>query len=214
MKKIGLSLIGIIALISSSQAVVAETYQYTGANFNDVFAPYTTSMRVDATIVTSAPIPPNSTGLDIRPLITSFTFSDGVQTINEVNGIIHSGDTFTPAIDTDALGNITSAFITAAKTPLATAISQTDAFITIVYRPVVFIDDVTTQAVTANICTSVGAGSICNGYSGGDEFGETRGIGGGWAPVSEPTPVPTMSALGLGLLAGLIGLIGFRRRMK
>ena len=29
-----------------------------------------------------------------------------------------------------------------------------------------------------------------------------------------PTPVPAMSVWGLGLLAGLLGLIGMRRRMK
>ena len=34
------------------------------------------------------------------------------------------------------------------------------------------------------------------------------------APPAPPAPIPTMSAWGLGILAGLLGLMGFVRRRK
>ena len=66
----------------------AETYNYTGQPFTSVTGPYTTSMRVTGSIVTSAPIPASQNNLDVNALLVSWTFSDGVETITSSSGSV------------------------------------------------------------------------------------------------------------------------------
>jgi hypothetical protein len=88
------------------QALHAETYTYTGPNFTDVAGGYTTSMSVTASITTSAPIPPNETGYDILSLVTNWSMSDGVNTLQ-----IGPDSYLYALVDTDSAGHIVGALI-------------------------------------------------------------------------------------------------------
>jgi hypothetical protein len=58
-------------------------YTYTGNPFTDVSGPYTTSDRVTATVTLASPFGPNMPLTIVTPL--AFSFSDGVQTITDLN---------------------------------------------------------------------------------------------------------------------------------
>jgi hypothetical protein len=79
--------------------VQAASYRYLGHNFTTVVSPYTTDDSVSGSFNTSAPLEAN------RPLspvtLTSFSFSDGIQILTNLNA--------TPLvfeISTDGSGNI------------------------------------------------------------------------------------------------------------
>jgi uncharacterized delta-60 repeat protein len=92
----------------------AATYHYTGAYFDTIqnFHPpcgntpcsaYTNAMRVTGEFTVASPLAPNLLNQDIAAQITSFSFTDGVQTLS-------SSDSYRSAtVSTDAQGNITSA---------------------------------------------------------------------------------------------------------
>ena len=61
---------------------VPTTYQYTGNPFTQVAGPYSTSDFVTGMVTLAAPLPPNFNDT-VTP--TAFTFSDGVQTITNLN---------------------------------------------------------------------------------------------------------------------------------
>jgi hypothetical protein len=121
------SILAALASITSSYAH-AEVYSYTGPNFtNTTGVLHTTDMRVTGAFVTSSPIPPNSDDFDINGIVTSWSFNDGVQTINSSNGVIYPFDQF--IVSTDELGNISGISIQAFVAPIGTNIGDTDNFI-------------------------------------------------------------------------------------
>ena len=160
-----------VALLASliSSFGYAATYTYTGEYFYEVGAPYTTDMRVTASITTSSPIPPNSTNLDISAILTSWSANDGIQTINNTNGVIYP--TVPPTdFSTDASGNITAGKFTAIISPIGTVVGDTDDFIWISYD----------LAAKDQVCTHVSFSlGIC------DEHGFSRRNYG----LAEPTDV-------------------------
>ena len=210
MKKLLVACIALVTLMANS--AFAETYYYTGPNFT-VFqgVGYTPAMSVMGSITTSSPIPPNSVDLDITGILTSWTFSDGVQTISSSNG--GSLDPwpplpFPPIFSTDALGDITSGNIIVHTDPWAANIGEIDNIIFVV-------DGLGLVSLGANnaVCMTVDNGS-CSEYS-SINAGQAEGVAGTWSTTPPPAaPVPTMSVWGLGILAGLLGLIGFVRRRK
>jgi hypothetical protein len=119
-------LVALASLISSY--AYAEVYSYTGTNFTNVTGVlHTTDMRVTGGIVTSSPIPPNSNNFDINGIVTSWSFNDGVQTINSSNGVTYPLDQL--IVSTDGLGDISEISIEAYVAPRGTAIGDTDDFI-------------------------------------------------------------------------------------
>jgi hypothetical protein len=87
----------------------AETYTYTGPNYHTANPPYTTDIGITGSFTTSSAIPPNSVDFDLRPIATSWSFSDGVNTQTEANsGLWDIAGAFPPIASTDADGNITS----------------------------------------------------------------------------------------------------------
>jgi hypothetical protein len=95
-------LIATVVLVASTVAAHADTftYTYTGHGFTDVSAPYTTSDFVTGSFTLAAPLAANENFPDhFQPL--SFSFSDGVQTIDSVNA---SNEDFN--VGTDSFGAI------------------------------------------------------------------------------------------------------------
>jgi hypothetical protein len=76
--------------LSISTAAMAETYQYTGGLFDLVSGSYTTSDRVSGTLTLSVPLIPNSPfgGLPSGDVVTDFSFTDGVQTVTDLNAVM------------------------------------------------------------------------------------------------------------------------------
>ena len=115
-----MSLIALASMIASHAS--AETYRYTGNNFAIALGQYTTQMQVTGSITTSVPIPPNSIDFDIRTTMTSWTFSDGVQTITSENGVFHP--LFSTKFSTDGTGNIFRGDVWVGDDPLGTVIGD------------------------------------------------------------------------------------------
>jgi len=194
----------VLALFVSSYAS-ATVYNYTGANFTATAGSYTTAMRITGTIATNSPIPPNSVDFDISGILTSWSFSDGVQTISDVTGVLHPHPTLVPAFDTDGLGNITGAvFLTLASKPLGTTLLDTDSIIQIHPSG----GGLDTAYVDAP-CVNVSSG-VCRDWNFITNSGQSK-VGGVWETVPPPEPVPTMFARSLILLAFILGLIGLVR---
>jgi hypothetical protein len=78
------------------------TYTYTGHDFTEVQAPYTTSDSVTGWFTVAAPLPEFDFPQDVDPI--AFSFSDGVQTITNLNDTSPS-DFF---VTTDSVGDIRS----------------------------------------------------------------------------------------------------------
>jgi hypothetical protein len=100
-------LVAAVVVATSSFAAYADTftYTYTGHDFTEVSAPYTTSDFVTGSFTLAAPLPSNldfSNGLHFQPL--SFSFTDGVQTIDNFNA---TNEAFT-MLGTDSSGAINS----------------------------------------------------------------------------------------------------------
>lgn len=167
MKRILISVTLLASLISIY--AYAATYTYTGEYFYEAGAPYTTDMRVTALITTSSPIPPNSTNLDISGILTSWSANDGIQTINNTNGVMYPNVPPT-SFSTDTSGNITAGKFTAIISPIGTVVGDTDDFIWISYD----------LAAKNHVCTHVSFSlGIC------DEHGfSSRNYG-----LAEPTGV-------------------------
>jgi PEP-CTERM motif len=107
------------ALLSSFLMLVtlpamATTYTYTGNPFTTAAAPFTTSDSISGSFTTSSPIAPNTGNFSSGPFgpsvlavpildVTSFSFSDGVDTITDTSPGIA-----TPILNfaTDGSGNI------------------------------------------------------------------------------------------------------------
>jgi len=76
--------LALAVVVLTATVVQADiTYTYTGKPFTDVSGPYTTSDRVTATVTLASPFGPNMPLTIVTPL--AFSFSDGVQTITDLN---------------------------------------------------------------------------------------------------------------------------------
>jgi hypothetical protein len=84
--KILLALTAVAALSLAHPAslqAVPTTYQYTGNPFTVATAPYSTSDFVTGMVTLAGPLAPNMLLTSVLPI--AFTFSDGVQTLTNVN---------------------------------------------------------------------------------------------------------------------------------
>ncbi len=190
-----------VTLLASSN-VYAVVYNYTGLNFNDVSGAYTTSMRVTGSFSTSTPIPPNSVNFDATGIVTSWSFSDGLQTIDNTNGVIGSNSFI---FTTDGAGNITAADIFVVSSPLATEVGQTEDII----GTFTLGND---HAAIDAVCAAVSDG-ICNIFGKPEDlaFADNTGV---WARLAATVDIPTLSTWGIAALILLLGTFAFSRRKQ
>ena len=87
-KTLGAAVCLVFALCFAAPNAHADTftYTYTGVNLATAFiSPYTASDSVDGTVVLSAALPSDASFADESALIVSYSFTDGVQTLTNLN---------------------------------------------------------------------------------------------------------------------------------
>jgi len=94
--------LGLIALLATASVFAATTYTYTGPTYTTVSGAFTTSMRITGSFTTATPLVPNLAGVDITGQVTSYSFSDGVNTYtsSDANARIYQ---FTVATDANGM---------------------------------------------------------------------------------------------------------------
>jgi hypothetical protein len=76
------------ALIGASATATAQvTYFYAGSKFDIVSGPYTTSDSVQGSFTVPSALPPGLCGSCTEVMVSTYSFSDGVQTLNGAGGI-------------------------------------------------------------------------------------------------------------------------------
>lgn len=200
-------IISALATLFYSHFAQAETYTYTGPNFTNIFGGYTTNMSVTASITTSAPIPPNETDYDIAGLITGWSMSDGVNTLQAPGSILSA------VVDTDNSGHIVGGWVGAFTLPMRTQVGDIqDYILSDSDRPL-------DQAENDLECIEDdGNGTCTNNTSAGYGYVEAYGT---WTddvveapPPPSSTPIPTTSQWALILLSMLICLMVFANRRR
>jgi PEP-CTERM motif-containing protein len=89
-KALGAVLCLVFALCFAAPNAHADTftYTYTGINFGTVVSPYTSSDSINGTVVLSAALPSDAAFADESALIVSYSFTDGVQTLTNLNSTV------------------------------------------------------------------------------------------------------------------------------
>jgi len=203
MKRIVLSF-AVLALLIGNYAY-ATTYTYTGGRYNMGGSPYDEGMRVTGTLVTSSPIPPNSGSFDISDMfdisgiLTSWSFSDGVQTIDSSSGEFHPS--YPPIVMTDGQGLIINSFLVMYVSPIATTVGATDDYIGVGFGQ--------SFGTVGQVCATV-VDEVCADHELPASYGQAN-TAGTWEGGATSTPIPTLSQWSLMLLALVLGMLGIAR---
>lgn len=192
MKRIVLSLAWLALLIGNY--AYATTYTYTGDSYTIGGGAYTDLMSVTGTLVTSSPIPPNFGG-DISGILTSWSFNDGVQTINSSNGVFHPG--YPLQVSTNEEGVIVDTFLAVFLSPMATTVGDTDSYIGLVFGQSIGVVDA--------VCTTVVEG-FCDAYEPPASYGQASSPG-TWAGCSISS-----GPIAVSMVNGAVGLNARRAR--
>lgn len=188
----------VLALLIGNYAYAA-TYTYTGAYFTDGDGPdYEEGMRVTGTLVTSSPIPPGFEG-DISDILTSWSFNDGVQTLDSSNS--EFSPEYPPLVGTDEAGLIVGEYLIMFSLPLGTAVGEIDSYIGVGLG--------TSVGVLGAVCRTVADG-FCDSWEQPTSFAVAEAPG-TWEGSAISTPIPTLSQWSLILLALILGMVGIAR---
>jgi hypothetical protein len=183
----------LVALLSLCIPCFAHgtTYQFVGATYVSAGGLYTLNMRVTGYFTTAAPLPANRAFSSLGPLLQSWSFDDGVNTLTSVNANAAKFD-----IATDANGNITSFVVNLMSPPPPNAIGQLVNLINITpAAPAGFV-------ASGATCASLDAMQRGDFTSNVDIFAweTTLGV---WTAVNDQNVVPVPASAS----AGLIGLV-------
>ncbi len=191
----------------------ATTYMYTGPVYVTATGLYTTSMKIAGTFTTASPLPTNMALTNIGPnggsnLVTSWSFSDGVNSYTNANSVLIYEDPSDFAVATDASGGISAwnlGFM--APDPPNTVDEPMNG---------IFFTGAVTQATTAAPCSTVTAG-VCESIPTGTANYATADTAGIWQTETavKVTSVPTLSESALILLGiGMATLAVLVRRRR
>lgn len=217
----------LITLLSTS--AFATTYEFVGATYPAALPPFTTAMRIEGSFTVADPLPVNMPMTNIGPgaaipLVTSWTFTDGVTTYDETNSSLFGGSTNGHFMaSTDAAGNVLDYSITLINPRLPHTVGG---LVNVIWIATERADNPFLRMIASHqlpclalnqdaemACGAIGLSQVFYTVDGGTN----RKLIGTWA-IAEPgesessaTPVPTMSAYGLFLtMLGLL-LVAQRR---
>ena len=199
-------LFGVLLLVSGYAA--GATYTYSGVSYTVASGAYTTSMKINGSFTTTAPLPPNLSMVEIgpgaaEPLVTSWSFSDGVNSYTNSNSMLLYGSASYFAVSTGVSGEITDFTIGFMSPPGTHTVGQP---INGIYFS--SIQQATSaepcNVVTSNICTAISAG--------GANYAEST-LGGTFSH-SELSAIPTFSEWGMIFMASLMAMFGIRRMRR
>jgi len=213
-------ILAVLSVAIGAPTAHADTvYTYTGNAYNPADClgvycsggPYAMSITFDTTLTGSAL--DNLTidtvaGGDLTADVSSFSFADGILTINQGNAILNPEFTSFD-VSTDDNGNITAWSLSALCDPVCGP-SQPDDQVIALSRsiPPFAINDVTDQSAVYACSTSE-----CSALAAGGGLGDNFGPAGTWTSSATVTNTPEPSSL-LPVAAGLLGLIVVGRRMQ
>jgi hypothetical protein len=202
--------VSVLSAICSSPASAATIYTYTGHLFTFVSdspvipGSYDTAMSVTGSFTVASPLPASLSLQDISADLLDFSFSDGRNTLTQVN----AQSTFF-FVSADASGAITGWNIEIVS-PAALTLGINDEIDTLFIPPGNF--NSTGDSAAIFDCTQLGmANTKCVASDGEDDAG-TGGVAGTWSAAAV-TPLPgalPLFATGLGAM----GLLGWRRKRK
>lgn len=200
---LGLGLLGSVFL--ATEAGAQATYSYTGHEFQIVRGSYTTSDKVVITFSLPTPLAAGTT-TDISGLVSSYTFSDGVQTLTQANSTLIDS-----SVTTDGSGAPLYWSLAAFETPLPDTVGDPLYGITLGRTDVNIVAEMGIRGFPCLFVTN----GVCLGFSPGDPtVGETGRFGpvvaapaGPWAVNIHAVPVPAVDWLALMILAAAIGLL-------
>jgi hypothetical protein len=225
------------ALLLGSGAIHAQNASYTFQSepFENVIGTYTTSQSVSGTLVLSEFVPPNTT-MDVTPILVSYSFTDGVLTLDDTNSA--STGFFGIQLTTDAVGRIEAYAMTFWESPNATNVGDVFGGMDIGFNrgagapgctPGPDCGRATLQINSGDIeCTSVVGGQCDGGVplpDGGNgglilaaaaETGLDPGFDTStWMGQAPPRAIPTLNhaaVLLLTLMLAVLGIMGLRSR--
>jgi hypothetical protein len=173
-KTIWLGIFFMAAFYASCAMAGVITYTYTGNDFTQANSPSSTSDFVSGFFTVTAPLGDSLSAVSISP--STYSFSDGVQTMTNANSSIDYFD-----ISTDGSGNISGWIIWVYQN----GIPGEDYIYTATYIPVL-----TSEATDVGLNAATGEG--------GDNVSDP----GRWTESPSPTPEPSSVALmSIGMLA-------------
>jgi len=214
------ALLAVVVLLTASPAQALTTYTFSGPTFDTIdnhstcvvgtCAEYTTAHRVTGTIITASVLNPNLGLQDISGLVSSWTFSDGVNTIASTQPAARVGQIHA---STDGAGNITSVSL---NVYLWQALPPTlDGTANERFNSITILDFVPLNVATTNArCTEV-SGLDCSLFANNtDSSTGQKSAMGTWTTGSTQS-IPTLSEWGqliaFALVAG-IGALALHRR--
>jgi hypothetical protein len=214
--------LAVLAATLLTLPALADTYSFTSPNYVSGYiggpgptGAYNATMRVTGSFSTAAPLPPNMPLTPIgpgaaTPLVTSWTFSDGVRTYTAANAALLYGLPVQFAVATDASGQVIDYRIELIQPLPPHALGQVVTTLSLT--------SLRTQVVGNATCQSVSAGTpvVCNSVLQAGASESAQGPGGGtWLRAADPAAVPTLSLAGLGAMgAALAGVAAWARRRR
>ena len=205
-------LLGLVALLATASAFAATTYTYTGPAYTLVTGTYTTSMQITGSFTTAAPLAPNLSDVDITGQVTSYSFSDGVNTYtnSDINARI-----FAFKVSTDASGTITYWGIVLKLWESGTSPHSTGDKISFMSTMLSTVWGANDRAYDEITCITVGDSSysgvsdVCIVEAAGSWLGSaTVNATGSWTSqtAATATSIPTLSEWGMIILSSLLAL--------
>lgn len=183
---------------------------FTSCPVGETCTNYTTAMNQSGSFTVATALAPNLSNTNIAASVTSYSFSDGINTYSSANA---SDRIYRFTVTTDGAGNITSAQILLEKWLAGTSPhSSGDKFSYI---------SVGSLSVNNGTCTTVGASlagiaDSCLAEGGGTGRSQASAPAASWVRItpSQPVSVPTLSEWAMIIMASLMAMFAFARMRK
>jgi hypothetical protein len=193
-----LLMFGLTVLMSGS-CVAAATYTFSGHLYQTANGSYTTAMSVTGNFTTTNPLPANLPITDIQALVTSWSFTDGVNSYTSINSFPNTH----MQVQTDGAGNIIGWSMNFVTPNPPWVVNVT---------PINYVSFFTGTSTCTDFATT---GGTCQNTTGNcspfainvNNQASYFGACSSWVSAITPTTsVPTLSKLGLIAAAGLIAI--------